>query len=87
MPDNPPAFSRSATIDDNGWSGMTLRDYFAAKAMQGAIAEGALRTIQEEVMKTADAQVATPEDAARITNALLAKMVYEIADAMLLARE
>lgn len=51
----------------NGWGseGMTLRDYFAAKAMQGALAN-------PEVKETAEA---------------LSEWAYEIADAMLKARE
>lgn len=51
----------------NGWGseGMTLRDYFAAKAMQGAMAN-------PEVKETARAR---------------SEWAYEIADAMLKARE
>lgn len=51
----------------NGWGseGMTLRDYFAAKAMQGALAN-------PEVKETAEAR---------------SEWAYEIADAMLKARE
>ena len=47
--------------------GMTLRDYFAAKAMQGICAH--------------------PDTWGYITNAGIAKGAYEIADAMLKARE
>jgi hypothetical protein len=47
--------------------GMTLRDYFAAKAMQGMMADGqAFRLVAEST---------------------LANTAYEIADAMLKARE
>lgn len=51
----------------NGWGseGMTLRDYFAAKAMQGTMAN-------PEVKETAAAR---------------SEWAYEIADAMLKARE
>lgn len=52
--------------DTAGWrseNGMTLRDYFAAKAMEGLINQ------QVEVIPT------------------LAQMAYEIADAMLKARD
>lgn len=51
----------------NGWGseGMTLRDYFAAKAMQGALAN-------PEVKESAGAR---------------SEWAYEIADAMLKARE
>jgi hypothetical protein len=48
-------------------SGMTLRDYFAAKAMQGMMADGqAFRLVAEST---------------------LANTAYEIADAMLKARQ
>ena len=60
---NPPAFPNEGF---NGWGepekGMTLRDYFAAKAMQGILFEGL-----------------PPEETA--------KNAYEMADAMLMARE
>jgi len=51
------------------WSGMTLRDYFAAKAMQGLLA----------------AQVHGFND--RPAKGPFASMAYEMADAMLKARE
>ena len=59
------------TADDGemiqGEKGMTLRDYFAAKAMQGMMADGqAFRLVAEST---------------------LANTAYEIADAMLKARE
>lgn len=57
----------------NGWGkpqeGMTLRDYFAAKAMQGFIQYSATKGIY------------TPPDNE------LAKVSYDLADAMLKARE
>jgi hypothetical protein len=58
-------------VDDGktvtGNKGMTLRDYFAAKAMQGMMADGqAFRLVAEST---------------------LANTAYEIADAMLKARE
>jgi hypothetical protein len=62
---NPPAFPY---FGHTGWSqseGMTLRDYFAAKAMQGMLSEPSLR--------------ATPEE--------FATESYNVADAMLKARE
>ena len=52
-PDNPPAFPNA--IDNEG--GMTLRDYFAAKAMQG-LAEYYFcmnQTYNEKVMLLVDA--------------------------------
>jgi hypothetical protein len=68
---NPPAFpsSNEVTLNDSvssGHSGMTLRDYFAAKAMQGMYAKGSFPTgIMFDTAKEA----------------------YEMADAMLKARE
>lgn len=56
--------SVSETVNyDHEW-GMSLRDYFAAKAMQGLIAAGRYEYY-----------------------ALMVKRAYEIADAMLSARE
>lgn len=52
-----------------GNKGMTLRDYFAAKAMHGFIQYGATKGIY-----------APPDDE-------LAKSAYDLADAMLKARE
>ena len=72
--DNPPAFpcewdfigsNRAAA------NGMTLRDYFAAKALQGMLA-GAM----------ADGSEIGPDD-----YALMAMAAYKIADAMLEARK
>lgn len=65
---NPSAFPY---FGHTGWSqgnGMTLRDYFAAKAMQGAMSGCAARG---EVIMYSD----------------LAVLSYEMADAMLKARE
>lgn len=66
---SPPAFPNEGF---NGWGepfqGMTLRDYFAAKAMQGAMSGCAARG---EVIMYSD----------------LAGLSYEMADAMLKARE
>jgi len=53
------------------YTGMTLRDYFAAKAMQGLIASP--RT-----------PLGTVND---VTDQLIAKLSYIMADAMLKARE
>ena len=51
--------------DMETWIGMSKRDYFAAKAMQGLVANGYLNATWKERVKIA----------------------YEIADAMLKARE
>jgi hypothetical protein len=54
--------------------GMTLRDYFAAKAMQGMLASGSLMVDKEPLL--------LPRDADK-----LAGTFYSMADAMLRARE
>ena len=53
-------------VDDSEYAGMSLRDYFAAKAMQGILAN------PESVIQTYESG---------------AKEAYEMADAMLKARE
>ena len=67
---NEPAFPNEGF---NGWGepfqGMTMRDYFAAKALQGFIQYSATKGIY------------TPPDNE------LAKVSYDLADAMLKARE
>ena len=55
---------------DYGESGMTLRDYFAAKALQGW-----LSTYPTEM------------DISNVNKEFVAKHMYEMADAMLKARE
>ena len=64
---NPPAFPKTPFIElGTPQNGMTLRDYFAAKAMQGIMASGIYPTgIMFDTAKEA----------------------YEMADAMLKARE
>lgn len=59
---------------DSGTHGMTLRDYFAAKAM--AILWDAF-----------DKGYCGTEDLSGETNSMIAKGAYQIADAMLRARE
>ena len=54
-------------------SGMTLRDYFAAKAMQGMFADSSVLQVLSRGPRGASAE--------------LAAMAYEQADAMLKARE
>jgi len=63
-----PAFPLQETEDFFGQKGMTLRDYFAAKAMQGALAGCATKG---EVIMYSD----------------LVGLAYEVADAMLKARD
>ena len=70
-----PAFPRPG--DFNPQTGMTLRDYFAAKAMQ-SILRG-----YDVVSSFEDEEVNDPEGMPK----LIAKDAYIMADAMLLARE
>ena len=63
---NPPAFPTGTGVTPYH-SGMTLRDYFAAKAMQGLLAR-----MGNDKMNVHD---------------VLAQRTYQIADAMLKARE
>lgn len=78
--DGGPAFPRAgaqvdvtrAGIFDRGDIGMTLRDYFAAKAMQGELASQTNKEFYDD--SDADAEG-------------LANWAYEMADAMLAARE
>jgi hypothetical protein len=69
-----PAFPRTPIPDhDWGQEGMTLRDYFAAKAMQGLLANPKLAN---EILKNGGAQSGWIEDSA-----------FAFADAMLKVRE
>ena len=69
---NPPAFPVTTYTNDNHqydlklWTGMTLRDYFAAKVMQGICAS---------------------DPVSAMTNGRIAAESYDLADAMLKARE
>jgi hypothetical protein len=63
------AFPYAAVHGCNGEYGMTLRDYFAAKAMQGLIASANQKGLY-----------APPDNE-------LASAAYELADAMLKARQ
>lgn len=62
--------SHKSERQQGAYGGMTLRDYFAAKAMQGAMAEFANM----------------PVDEAQEKNGYLAAMAYTVADAMLAER-
>ena len=70
MTENEKAFPRS--VSNSGQYGMTLRDYFAAKAMQGQL------SILENVMALAREQI-------KLEDVCIAS--YEVADAMMKARE
>jgi hypothetical protein len=71
---NPIAFPQDANTCLDEFRGMTLRDYFASKAMQGQLSD--LETIR-----------AMAQDAKGPFNEYLAKESYKIADAMLNQRE
>ena len=71
------AFPVPGLSADASFNGMSLRDYFAAKAMQGELA--AMQDPEGEVCGVA-------LDAPDETLARLAKHFYRLADAMLLAR-
>jgi hypothetical protein len=76
-----PAFPITAEQHPNGISaemGMSLRDYFAAKAMQGELA-----AMQDQEGDVCGVALDAPDEAL----ARLAKHYYRIADAMLKARE
>lgn len=68
-----PAFPLEGSSKRNANSGMTLRDYFAAKAMQGMIANG------DWVSRMASRTGAEPSECT-------SSAAYEVADAMLLER-
>lgn len=73
-----PAFPTEVVTTNDGWihSGMTLRDYFAAKAMQANLTN-------PELMKVVtSSEVIGAEFADRLAN-----ISYKYADAMLKARE
>lgn len=64
-PTNPPAFPNTSTAG-NIWNdkGMTLRDYFAAKAMQGLLSSDVnapLETFAKQSYKVADAMLKARE--------------------------
>lgn len=60
--------------------GITVRDYFAAKALQGAIAAGSTEFVCEKITRNAlQANISVAE--------LFARDAYRVADAMLVARD
>ena len=70
MMNNPQAFPRPHSVDDidgdisyPAHAGMTLRDYFAAKAMQGLLANNNLdaQQIAQAAYKVADAMLKARE--------------------------
>ena len=73
--DNPPAFPVSFKWGNelSQYNGMTLRDYFAAKAMQAMFINQNVHSATMLLAKQTD----TPEEN------VLAKLSYEVADAMM----
>lgn len=69
---NEPAFPINGGLHDNQHNGMTLRDYFAAKAMQGYVIRGGCPDMDE-----------SDDD----FDSRISKWSYEMADAMLKARD
>lgn len=67
-----PAFPLPSLWDKKEYNGMTLRDYFAAKAMQA----NWQTMLSQSAPKNADAAIE-----------LMARVSYKVADAMLKARE
>jgi hypothetical protein len=75
------AFPNGIFTDDKGkiiggQDGMDLRDYFAAKAMQGLLADHSVRA---NIMRIADEEDASEEE-------VLAELSYRTADAMMKVR-
>lgn len=88
--DGGPAFPPNAgwRDDDAAARGMSMRDYFAAKAMQGFLANGSQRLIAHEIENSHEGQQVADIEAMRaIVNAQLALGSYRIADAMLAERD
>lgn len=80
QPENPPAFPSPETENYDPVPGMSLRDYFAAKAMQGIVGAAVFDQKAEDMMKRAGI------DVKRDTEAFVALVAYDIADAMLAER-
>ena len=78
--DGGPAFPRNGHPDKNDLPsiGMSLRDYFAAKAMQGILSNSEV----EKFRQSLDKNIPDSKQIEAIT-----LLSYEIADAMLKARE
>jgi hypothetical protein len=81
--DGGPAFPQaSAEVWHQGLAGMSLRDYFAAKALQGMMADG---SSQATVMRMS--QQTALSDQPALPTATLARICYTIAESMLAERE
>ena len=82
-PKDPPAFPTHSVEKEPGQAafqvsegGMTLRDYFAAKVMQGVLAQTSI-----------DDRAFLAKQSAEAGRAIIAKLSYELADAMLAVRQ
>jgi hypothetical protein len=84
---NPPAFpvpsyvNASGETHDVSFKGMTLRDYFAAKAMQILMGK-----MHDHIFKTLKKSYET-EDAIEMSKGMIVDTAYEWADAMMKARD
>lgn len=73
--------------DEQAIASLTLRDHFAAAALQGFLANGSQRAIAHEVETSPlAAQVNDTEALRAIVNAQVALGCYRLADAMLAER-
>ena len=84
--DGGPAFPRSASVFDD--RGMRLRDYFAAQALTGFLADGSQRLIAQALEEDPNRHLIQDATAkAAVVNEQLALGCYALADAMLAARK
>ena len=74
FPVHPDMAAQLGCVPSSSDAGMTLRDYFAAKAMQGLIASPRL-------------PLPAAHGASDVTDVMVADLSYKMADAMLKARE
>jgi hypothetical protein len=72
---------------DQCGQGMSLRDYFAAQALQGMYACGGHRDVFSGVKAEPRAFCMTDSEVGACAETLVARMAYAVADAMLKARE
>ena len=78
---NPPAFPAPAGVSHITEQGMTLRDYFAAKAMQRLMGK-----MHDSIFKTLKKSYKT-EDAIEMSKGMIVDTAYQWADAMMKARD
>ena len=76
-----PAFPAPAGVSHITEQGMTLRDYFAAKAMQRLMGK-----MHDSIFKTLKKSYKT-EDAIEMSKGMIVDTAYQWADAMLKARD